>query len=48
MVLATLVCVFCVSAGLIVSFPTDLPSGPVIVVLAGAIHLVASGVKKLV
>jgi ABC-type Mn2+/Zn2+ transport system permease subunit len=45
MLAATLICLFCVTVGLGLSFALNLPSGPVIVVLAGAIHLLATAVS---
>jgi ABC-type Mn2+/Zn2+ transport system permease subunit len=36
-----------VTAGLGISFPTDLPSGPVIVMLAGTVFLVCTGIVRL-
>ncbi|MBN2474538.1 MAG: metal ABC transporter permease [Pirellulales bacterium] len=48
MVLAVLFCVVFVTAGLGISYPYDLPTGPVIVVLAGAVYLaVAVGCRLL-
>lgn len=47
MVGAIVICAFCVTVGLAISYLADLPSGPVIVVLAGAIHLLASLIGKL-
>lgn len=40
---ATILCGLYVTFGLAISYAADLPSGPVIVVLAGAVHLVGCG-----
>ena len=46
MILATLVCVFFIVSGLAASYSLDLPSGPVIIVIAAAVYLlVAVGMK---
>ncbi|NLF17026.1 MAG: metal ABC transporter permease [Lentisphaerae bacterium] len=42
-----LLCALCVVAGLALSYRTDLPSGPVIVALSGALYLVAAGAMAL-
>jgi zinc transport system permease protein len=47
MVISTLLCMTFVTAGLGISFPTDLPSGPVIVMLAGTVFLVCTGIVRL-
>jgi ABC-type Mn2+/Zn2+ transport system permease subunit len=47
MVISTLLCMTFVTAGLGISFPTDLPSGPVIVMLAGTVFLVCTGAVRL-
>ena len=47
MVMSTLLCMAFVTVGLGVSFPTDLPSGPVIVMLAGTVFLLCSGAVHL-
>jgi zinc transport system permease protein len=41
MIYASLICAACVTGGLALSYPLDLPCGPVIVLLAGAVYLVA-------
>ena len=46
MILATLFCVFFIVSGLAASYSLDLPSGPVIIVIAAAVYLlVAVGMK---
>lgn len=42
-----LICALCVVAGLALSYSTDLPSGPVIVALAGVLYLLAAGAMAL-
>jgi zinc transport system permease protein len=41
MILATLLCMFFVSSGLAASYSLDLPSGPTIIVIAGAVYLLS-------
>ncbi|MFZ5775329.1 MAG: metal ABC transporter permease [Thermodesulfobacteriota bacterium] len=47
MVIATLCCMAFISAGLAISFSQDLPSGPVIIVLAGLAYLAVISAKRL-
>jgi zinc transport system permease protein len=47
MLVAILCCMFFVTAGLAVSFPLDLPSGPVIILIAGAAYLAVALVARL-
>jgi zinc transport system permease protein len=47
MVVAVICCMAFVTAGLAVSFPLELPSGPVIILIAGAAYLVAASVAAL-
>ena len=47
MVLASLFCMTFVSGGLIASYSLDLPSGPVIIIFAGAIYLCVAVVDRL-
>ncbi len=47
MVLATFLCMIFISSGLALSYNLDLPSGPVIIVLAGAIYLLVIAVQSL-
>lgn len=47
MVLATLFCMLFISAGLAMSYTHDLPSGPTIIMVAGAAYLVAVAIKSL-
>ena len=47
MLLAIAVCMCVTTAGLAVSFASDLPSGPTIIVLAGLAYLVVLAVKRL-
>ncbi len=44
---AALICAACVAGGLATSYLADLPSGPVIVVLAGAVYLLAYTLNRL-
>jgi zinc transport system permease protein len=46
MVWASLICAACVTGGLALSYQLDLPSGPVIVLLAGAIYLLSLCVPR--
>jgi zinc transport system permease protein len=45
MVLATLFCMAFISAGLVVSYSSDLPSGPTIILIAGGAYLAAMAVR---
>ena len=47
MALAVVCCMVLVSAGIAVSYPLDLPSGPVIILIAGAVYLLATSVAAL-
>jgi zinc transport system permease protein len=47
MAVAVLCCMVFVTAGLAVSFPLDLPSGPVIILVAGATYLLVAIVNRL-
>lgn len=42
MLVASVLCMGLITAGLAISYPTDLPPGPTIILLAGAIYLVAA------
>jgi zinc transport system permease protein len=46
MILASLVCAACVTGGLALSYHLDLPCGPVIVLLAGAVYLLSLGIPR--
>lgn len=46
MMFASLVCAVCVTGGLALSYHLDLPCGPVIVLLAGAVYLLSLGVPR--
>jgi zinc transport system permease protein len=46
MALAVLCCMVFITAGIAVSYPWNLPSGPVIILIAGAAYLVVAIVKK--
>lgn len=46
MVVSTLLCAGCTAAGLALSYLLDLPSGPVIVLLAGAVYLLSLGLRR--
>lgn len=46
MLIATVICAFCVVAGLVFSYILDLSSGPLIVVFSGGFHLVASTTRR--
>ena len=39
MLMATVLCMLLITAGLAISYPADLPSGPTIILLAGAVYL---------
>ena len=43
MLLATFLCAACCLAGLTLSFAPDLPAGPVIIILAGALYVLTVG-----
>jgi zinc transport system permease protein len=47
MLIAVLFCAVVVGAGIAVSYPIDLPSGPVIILLAGSAYLLVSIVNRL-
>jgi zinc transport system permease protein len=47
MLVAVLCCMALVSTGIAVSYPLDLPSGPVIILIAGAAYLLATSVSAL-
>jgi zinc transport system permease protein len=47
MVLATLLCMVFVSSGLAVSYSLDLPSGSVIILLAGSVYLLSLGLMRM-
>jgi zinc transport system permease protein len=47
MIAAVICCMVFVSAGIAVSYPLNLPSGPVIIVIAGAAYLLAASVAAL-
>ncbi len=47
MLLAVLFCAIVVGAGIAVSYPIDLPSGPVIILLAGTVYLFVTIAERL-
>ncbi|HCC53819.1 MAG TPA: hypothetical protein DEQ20_02680 [Desulfobulbaceae bacterium] len=47
MVLATLFCIAFIGSGLALSYSFDLPSGPTIIVIAGLVYLLATGLRQL-
>jgi len=47
MAIAVLCCMAFVTAGLAVSYPLDLPSGPVIILIAGAAYLGVALIRRL-
>ncbi len=47
MVLAAALCMFFVSSGLATSYSMDLPSGPVIIIMAGAVYLLTAAGSKI-
>ncbi len=40
MIVAIMVCMFCVATGLLISYKVDLPGGPLIITIAGACYLI--------